>query len=87
MIDSVLFIGSAIIAIVQLIKFYAPKVNGGITIIVAALVGIVVALVDVQIGVANISIAQGIMTGLAAAGVTTVASKIAVPVLPTVVRK
>lgn len=79
MIDSVLFIGTAIIAVTQLIKFYAPKVNGGATIIVAALVGVLVAILDTKIGVADISIAQGVMTGLSAAGVVTVASRIAVP--------
>lgn len=78
MIDSVLFIGTVIVAVTQFIKYLAPRVNGAWTILVAAGVGLLVSLVDVQIGVANISPAQGIMIGLAAAGVTTVASKIAV---------
>lgn len=82
MIDSVLFIGTVIIAITQLIKFYAPKVNGGMTIIVAALVGLVIALVDTEIGVVDVTIAQGILTGLSAAGVVTVATKVAVPSEP-----
>lgn len=76
MVDSVIFIGAIIIAITEAIKYVAPAVSGAITIMVAMLVGIGVALVGPHIGVAAISIAQGIMTALAAVGVHTVASKI-----------
>lgn len=82
MVDSVVFIGTVIIALTQLVKFFAPKVNGGVTIIVAALVGALVAVVDTAIGVGDISIAQGLMTGLASSGVVTVATKVAVPTEP-----
>lgn len=76
MIDSVLFIGTVIIAITEVIKYLAPNVRGAITIGVAALVGIVVSLIDVYVGIGDISIAQGLMTGLGAAGVTAVAAKV-----------
>ncbi len=78
MVESVVFIGTIIVAITQAIKFLIPKVNGAVTIAVAALVGLVVALVDVQIGVVDLTVAQGVMTGLSAAGVVTVASRISV---------
>lgn len=76
MIDSVLFIGAAIIAVTQALKLLAPTVNGAVTIAVAALLGLLVALVDTHIGIADISVAQGILTGLAAVGVHTTATRI-----------
>lgn len=76
MIDSVVFIGAGIIAVTQAIKFVAPKVNGAVTILVAVLVGILVALLDTNIGIADITVAQGILTALAAVGVHTTVSKI-----------
>lgn len=76
MIDSVLFIGAVIIAVTQFVKTLAPNVNGAVTIAVAAAVGILVALIDTEVGVADITIAQGLLTGLAAVGVHTTASRI-----------
>jgi hypothetical protein len=76
MVESAVFIGTVIIAITQAIKYLAPRVNGAITILVAALVGLLVALLDTQIGVADISVAQGILIGLSSAGVVTVATKV-----------
>lgn len=76
MVDSVLFIGTIIIAITEAIRLLVPKVNGAVTIGVAVLVGLVVALVDTQIGIADITVAQGILTGLSAAGVTTLVKKV-----------
>lgn len=74
MIDSTFFIGAIIIAITQAIKYLAPAVSGLITMVVAIGVGILVALLDTSIGVANISVAQGILIAIAAVGVHTVAS-------------
>jgi hypothetical protein len=76
MIDSVLFIGAIIIAVTQAVKFVWPKVSGAVTIIIAILVGVVVALLDTHIGVADITVAQGIMIALAAVGVHTTARQI-----------
>ena len=76
MIDSVLFIGTIIVAITELIKYYVPRVQGPFTIAVAAIVGVAVALADTHIGVQDITIAQGILTGLSAAGVVAVAAKV-----------
>jgi type III secretory pathway component EscU len=76
MVDSVLFIGTIIIAVTELIKYYVPKVRGPFTIAVAGIVGLVVALVDTHIGVADVTIAQGILTGLSASGVVAVAAKV-----------
>lgn len=74
MIDSMIFIGAMIIAITQIIKIIIPQVSGAITIGVAMLVGVGVALLAPYIGVAHLTIAQGIMDALAAVGVHTVAS-------------
>jgi hypothetical protein len=74
MIDSAIFIGAMIIAIVQAIKYVFPQVTGAITTIVAILVGIAAAVVAPHIGIVPITIAQGIMTALASVGVHTVVS-------------
>ena len=76
MVTGVLFIGAIVIALTQVIKILAPKVSGALTIIVAAIVGGIVAALAPHIGVAPITVAQGILTGLGAAGVHTVASQI-----------
>lgn len=76
MIESVVFIGAVIIAVTQFIKSLVPNINGAVTIVVAVAVGVLVALLDKQIGVADISIAQGVMTGLAAVGVHSTARQI-----------
>lgn len=74
--ESALFIGAVVTAVTELIKRVVPQVGGWVTIVVAPLVGVLVALVDTYIGVANISIAEGAMIGLASSGVVTVASRI-----------
>jgi hypothetical protein len=81
--DSVLFIGTIIIAIVEVIKYFVPRVGGAVTILVAALVGLVVALVDTNIGIEDITVAQGILTGLSAAGIVAVAAKVNSSTSPT----
>lgn len=76
MIDSTVFIGAMIIAIVEAIKAVVPGVSGAVTTAVAVLVGALVAVFAPHIGIAPISVAQGILTGLASAGVHTVASAV-----------
>lgn len=73
--DAIFFIGLVIIAITQFLKLLIPKMNGAVTIVVAIVVGVVVALVDGFIGVTDISIAQGVVAGLTAVGISTVANK------------
>lgn len=75
-VDSILFIGTAIIAVTEVIRRVIPQVNGVITILVATIVGLVVALIDTEIGVRDISIAQGILVGLSAAGIVATAAKV-----------
>lgn len=74
--DSAIFIGAAIIALTQAIKYIVPGVSGAITIIVAILLGILVSLLGPTIGVAHITIAEGIITALAAVGVHTTATRV-----------
>lgn len=73
MIEGTVFIGAAIIAATQFVKFIAPQVNGAVTIAIAVVMGVVVALVDKEIGVVDITIAQGVMAGLASSGTITLA--------------
>ena len=70
-----LFIPLVIIAITQMIKMAATAVQGWVTIGVAFVVAIVVALIDGLIGVTDISVAQGVVYALEAVGVTVVAAK------------
>lgn len=76
MIDSSIFIGAMVIAIVEAIKAVAPGVNGAITTLVAIGVGALVAVFATHIGLGAVTIAQGALTGLASAGVHTVASAV-----------
>jgi hypothetical protein len=76
MIDSAVFIGAIIIAITQAFRLLSAKVNGIITMLVAVLTGIVVALVSGPIGLTHISVSQGILIALGSIGVHTVASSV-----------
>lgn len=70
-----LFISLMIVAVVQIIKMFVPAVSGAVTVIVALVVGAVVGLVDQHIGVTDVSVAQGIVDGLGAIGLATLAGK------------
>lgn len=76
MVEGVVFIGAAIIAVTQLVKYLAPNIGGAVTIGVAVLVGVLVALLDEEIGVVDITVAEGILTALAAVGTHTVARQV-----------
>ena len=82
MIQAVVFIGLAIVAVVELGKrLFPPKgqdrdVRGAFVILGAVLVGVVVALLDTRIGVVDISVAQGIVIGLDAVGIHQVARQV-----------
>lgn len=68
MIEGSIFIGAVIIAVTQAVKLVAPKVNGAVTIGVAVLIGVLIALLDTEIGVVDISVAQGVLIALASVG-------------------
>jgi len=70
-----LFIPLVIVAVVQMVKMAAPGVVGWATIVVAFAVGVLVALVDVYIGVTDISVAQGLLYALGAIGLTSTFKK------------
>lgn len=75
MVEAIVFIPLIIIAITQMVKMALPQVTGFVTIIIALVVGILVALVDTHIGVADVTIAQGLVLALGAVGITAVAAK------------
>ena len=75
MVEAALFIGTVIIAITELIKHLAPNIKGALSIVLAVVVGILVAVLDVHLGIEDITIAQGILYGLSGAGIVTVAHK------------
>jgi hypothetical protein len=73
--DAVVFIGIVIVAVTQMIKMAVPQVHGWVTILVALLVSIVIALVDQLIGVTDITIAQAVVAWFGAVGLSTLAGK------------
>lgn len=75
MIEAAIFIPLVIVALTQMVKMVLPKIEGFVTIIIAFAAGIVVAIIDTTIGVADITIAQGLVFALGAIGVTVLASK------------
>ena len=73
MVEGTVFLVAVIVALTEVVKRFVPQVSGAVTIAVSALVGLVVALVDVYIGVTDLTIAEGILAGLAASGTVSVA--------------
>lgn len=73
--EAAIFIPLIIVAVTQMVKMALPQITGFVTIIIAFVVGLVVALVDTSIGVADVTIAQGLVLALGAVGITTLASK------------
>ena len=76
MVEASLFIGTAVVAVTQFVKSLVPRIQGPATILLAAIVGLLVAVIDTHIGVQDISIATGILAGLSGAGIVTVAQKV-----------
>lgn len=74
-VQAAVFIPIIIIAITQMIKMKFPTITGWLTIFIAFVVGIIVALIAPYIGVADVSIAHGLMYALEAVGITTALSK------------
>lgn len=75
MIEATQFIPLAIIAVTQVLKMAIPGIQGFITIIVALLVGVLVALLDTHIGINDITVAQGFMFAAEAVGITVLFKK------------
>lgn len=75
MVEATLFISLVIVAATQLIKMAAPTVVSWLTIIVALVIGVAIALIDTYIGVTDISVAQGIVAAFGAIGLSTLANK------------
>ena len=75
MIEAAIFIPFLIVAITQVVKMALPQVTGFVTILVALVAGLVVALIDTGIGVQDVSIAQGLMLAGSAVGISALASK------------
>ena len=75
--SSIAVVGIIVVGLVDAIKDISPKVTGFVTVIVAALVGALWALIDHELGFApDLSIAEGISAGLVASGVVGIAKKV-----------
>lgn len=73
--EATFFIGLLIVAFTQMLKMAMPQISGFVTIIIALVVGVVVAIVDEAIGVIDVSIAEGVVAAFQAVGMSTLASK------------
>lgn len=76
MVEGAVFIGAVVVALTDAIKDLAPGVRGAVTVLVAGLLGALIAVIDTHIGVADLSVAEGVLAGLAAAGAVGVAKRI-----------
>jgi len=65
-------VGAAIVAVTEGIKRVFPKINGWITIVVAAVLGVLAGV----LGLAGLNWASGLVVGLSAAGVVKVGTAI-----------
>lgn len=74
--EAVVFIGAIIAGVTQAVKLLSPKVQGIVTVVVAVLAGIVVAVIDTQIGVMDITIAEGVFIALGTVGVVTTVDRV-----------
>lgn len=74
--EATIFIGAIIAGVTQAVKLISPKIGGIVTVLVAVVVGIVIALIDTQIGVLDITIAQGIFIALGTVGVVTAVDRV-----------
>lgn len=70
------FIGGIVIAITQQIKFLSLKITGVLTVIIAIIVGALIGMLDNQLGLPDITVAQGIWIAIAAVGAHTLASSV-----------
>jgi len=74
--DAILFLSVVILAITQIIKMALPEqVRGWITIIIAFVVGVLVALFAPVLGIAHTTIAEGIVGALGAIGISSAFGK------------
>lgn len=76
MIEAALLIGTIIAGVTQAVKLLSPKIHGIVTVVVAIVVGALVAVVDTYIGVPDVTIAQGIMIAFGTIGTVTTVSKV-----------
>ena len=74
--DSTVFVGAVIAGVTEALRRRFPQVSGEFTVLVAALIGGLIAVVDVWIGLPDQTVWQGIATGLGTAGVAGVVKKI-----------
>lgn len=74
--EAVLFLSVVIIALTQMVKMALPEqVHGWITILIAFVSGILVALFAPVLGVAETTIAEGVVAALGAIGISTAFGK------------
>lgn len=77
MVEGTVFIGAVVVGLTEFFKrLYDGDIRGVLLIVSAAVVGALVGVFDTQLGVSSLTVAQGVMAGLAAAGVYQVARQV-----------
>lgn len=84
--DGIVFVGAVVVAVVDAVKSLFPDVKGAFTVLAAAVVGALLSLVDVELGITNLTVAEGVMAGLAASGAVSVAKRVGDTSEPTPLR-
>lgn len=74
--EATIFIGAIIAGVTQAVKLLSAQVQGIVTVLVAILTGILIALIDTQIGVIDITIAEGVFIALGTVGVVTAVDRV-----------
>lgn len=74
--EAVVFIGAIIAGLTQVVKLLSPKVQGALTVAVAVLAGVLVAILDTHIGVMDVTIAEGVFIALGTVGVVTTVDRV-----------
>lgn len=74
--EATLFLSVVILALTQMVKMAIPeRVHGWITILIALVMGVLVAIFATPLGVTDTSIAEGIVAALGAIGISTAFDK------------
>lgn len=74
--EATLFLSVVIIALTQMVKMALPEqVHGWITILIALVMGVLVAIFAEPIGIMETSIAEGVVAALGAIGISTAFDK------------
>lgn len=74
--DSIVFIGAVTVAVVAAIKSVFPQITGAVTVVLAGIIGGLLAALAPHLGLDTVTIAAGVMAGLAGSGTHQIAKQV-----------